>query len=253
MGLRLRLFTFSISITITIRIRMYIMYICSDWTGLVSGCIGVYAVLRHMEELFPFIFVLLIMFFSLFSPNMDWIAESDRLISIENNCLREPIPALSLAFFYINKSSEVVSIIHDSIEFAPSDPRIISKEKLLQLIQLHKKSDANTQYTLKDICLFHIDAEPEQIGSFHEQSFSQYWTPYPIVDSIVLPPSIFIFHSLHTLYFFYYEEDKHFFKSVKSSLKSPTTSHRTTKRVRWSSDSDSSVVIHNKNTRKKYT
>ena len=87
MGLRLRLFTFSISITITIRIRMYIMYICSDWTGLVSGCIGVYAVLRHMEELFPFIFVLLIMFFSLFSPNMDWIAESDRLISIENNCL----------------------------------------------------------------------------------------------------------------------------------------------------------------------
>jgi len=193
---------------------------------------------------------------------MDWIEENQRLIAIEHNCLREPIPYISLAFFYINKSREVDSVVYESIQFSsPSDPRILSKERLLQLVQDHKKSNSNTtHFILKDICLFHIHTEPEQIAQFHEHSFSQFWTSYPILDSIILPPSIFIFNSLHTLYFFYYEEDKHSFKSLKSlksSLKlsssstNDTHTHRTTKRVRWNND-DNIHILH-KHTRKKYT
>jgi len=196
---------------------------------------------------------------------MDWIEENQRLLSIEHNCLREPIPSISLAFYYINKSREVDSVIHESIPFSPSDPRILTKERLLRLVQDHKKSNSlTTHYILKDICLFHIHTEPEQIGQFNEHSFSQFWTSYPILDSIVLPPSIFIFHSLHTLFFFYYEEDKH---SFKSALKRPGSSnselggvsdgaadvhkHRVTKRVRWNMNSN--IPIVHKNTRKKYT
>ena len=191
---------------------------------------------------------------------MDWIEENQRLISIEHNCLREPIPSISLAFFYINKSREVDSVVHESISFHPTDPRILTKELLLKMIQDHKKCNSTntTQYILKDICLFHIPTEPEHISQFSEHSFSQFWTSYPILDSILLPPSIFIFHSLHTLYFFYYEEDKHFYKSnksLKSSLKLTdsfhTPKHRVTKRVRWNIDGN--IIPIHKNTRKKYT
>lgn len=164
---------------------------------------------------------------------MDWIEESQRMVSIEENCLREPVEELQIRYYYIQKDLAVNKVIKETIKFNDKSSTVISKEKMLQMIQHHKISTSLTQYVLKDTFLFHIPIEPEVIGSFHESSYKQYWTQQSVLKDIDIIPLIFVFQPYSTLCFFYYEEDKPAVKSLKSALKT-TPGHHSTKRVRWS-------------------
>lgn len=163
---------------------------------------------------------------------MDWIDHTQRLVSIQQNCLREPLPSIPIVYLYIDKHKSLHSSVKDSYEFSANEPRILKKERLLKLIQTHKKEDVMHHYILKDTLLFHIPVEPEDLSRFDENQVDSYWKSFPIIDDIDLPPSIFIFHPYNTLYFVYYEEEKLAVKTLKSALKQPS-SGRITKRVRW--------------------
>jgi hypothetical protein len=168
---------------------------------------------------------------------MDWIVETERLVSISEASLREDLPYISLVYIYIGKQKEVVSLVKDTLLFDDSSVVLqISKEKRTELVHTHKKEN----YTLKDTCLFHIPIEPEVISRLHEDSYKNYWTTYSEDKEIILPPSIFIFNPYNTLYFIYYEEDDDEKKKIKSSLKSSTSSTigKLTKRVRWGGGGD---------------
>lgn len=164
---------------------------------------------------------------------MDWIEHEQRLISISQNCLREPITSLNVNYMYIDKNNAMESFILDKINFAYDEPRTIPNKKIIQMIQSHKKENTMSHYVLKDCFLFHIDIEPELIADFHEDHHKQYMKHIPIVDDICLNDSIFVFHPYSTLYFIYYEEDKMAVKALKSALKSGTHNTRITKRVHW--------------------
>ena len=157
---------------------------------------------------------------------MDWITDTQRLISITQTCLREELLYISLVFLYIDKNKETTSIKKDTLEFG-TRVRQISKEKILELIETNKKE----KYILRDNFLFHIPIEPESISLFHEDTYKHYWTSCPLGKDVELPPSIFIFHPVNTIYFIYYEEDE---KPLKSSLRNNhTVIGKLTKKVRW--------------------
>ena len=170
---------------------------------------------------------------------MDWICETERLVSISETSLREDLPYISLVFIYIGKNKEVVSVAKDTL--CPVGG-LISKEKRTELVHTHKKEN----YTLKDTCLFHIPIEPEVISRLHEDSYKNYWTTYSSSSDdkdIILPPSIFIFHPYNTLYFIYHEEEedegvrkekKEKETKIKSAFRTPSGIGKLTKRVRWS-------------------
>jgi hypothetical protein len=158
---------------------------------------------------------------------MDWIADTERLVSITQTCLREELPYISLVFMYIDKQKEVSSVVHDKIEFIEDQPRVITVEKQTELVQTYKKEN----YKLRDTLLFHIPIEPEVIPLFHEDSYRNYICPTTTTLDIILPPSIFIFHPYNTLYFVYFEIEDKEQMTIKSAMKTQTG--KLTKRVRW--------------------
>lgn len=154
----------------------------------------------------------------------DWIHHEQRLSIIDQKCLPEPLPYITLEFIYINKQSEVVNTATEKLSFSSSS---LSKELLISIIHAHKKRDRKN-YVLKDTLLFHIPIQPEILPSFLEETFntSIFTKTFPIIDDIVLPPSIFIFHPISTLFFIYCEQ-------LKSALKSDHRHQQSiTKRVR---------------------
>ena len=176
---------------------------------------------------------------------MDWIAETERLVSISETSLREDLPYISLVFVYIGIKKEVVSVVKDTLVF-DSSVVIISKEKRTELVLTHNKEN----FTHKDTCLFHIPIEPEVISRLHEDSYKNYWTSSFSHDKdIILPPSIFIFHPYNTLYFMYYEEkENEEDQKIKSALRHTNNSGigKLTKRVRWGGVAGKRKTAHRK-------
>tara|TARA_B100000073_G_C23346102_1_gene416878 strand:- start:157 stop:480 length:324 start_codon:yes stop_codon:yes gene_type:complete len=95
---------------------------------------------------------------------------------------------------------------------------------------------------MKDVLLFHVDIEPENIMSFSQcdqqnlttksQTFLHH---HHTIDTIEIPSSLFIFHDIQTLYFVFQEEETQETKQsqLKSILKKPYSErHKFTKRVK---------------------
>ena len=57
--------------------------------------------------------------------------------------------------------------------------------------------------------MFHIDLEPEHIQNFvndnDNSNYSRFFRVLPSSEDIVIPASIFIFHSVNSLYFLFQE------------------------------------------------
>ena len=166
-----------------------------------------------------------------------WMAEEEKLMQIHHNCMPEPLPSISLEFLYINASSNLDKIEREYVSLGKDAS--ISKEQLISIIQNHKMETSMTQYVFKELSLFHIPIQPELIPSFIQPSFScdSFFHTFSSIENIVLPPSIFIFHSSCTLVFLFCEQEKLAVKQLKSALKSessfgPGKQRRLTKRVR---------------------
>lgn len=164
----------------------------------------------------------------------DWIHHEQRLSIIDQKCFPEPLPYITLEFIYVNKNSEVVETTSEKLSI---DATKLSKELLISIIHQHKKNTSNistVHYVLKDTLLFHIPIQPEILPSFLDKTFdcSTFMKTFPIIDDILVPPSIFIFHPVNTLFFIYCEQDTLAAKKLKSALKSSDPPQSLTKRVR---------------------
>jgi hypothetical protein len=151
---------------------------------------------------------------------LDWIRDTERLMSITESCHREDLPYISLVFVYIDKNKVVSSVTKDSIEFPE---RILTADRIKSISRQHQNDDL---FLFKETFLFHIPIEPELIPVFHEDAWKTYGRVYSVEEDIVLPPSIFIFHPYNTLYFIYIEDIDAGVVTTKSIKK--------TKRVRFS-------------------
>lgn len=171
----------------------------------------------------------------------NWIQEYDSLQSISTNPVRELMKSISAYFVYINPNDYIENIIFETIDLEidiDSKFSIINKETVLKFIQ-SKKRVLDLKYKLVDILSFVIDIEPENIQSFNNTDLDDSRTflrNIPIFNDIRIDKSIFVFHNINSLFFFFKETDNYIRRfTLKSILKKgslDTVNNNTSKKVR---------------------
>jgi hypothetical protein len=172
--------------------------------------------------------------------DISWLNEHSSIHDIQKNYCREPMNKINVSFVYINEHSYIEKMINETHDIVVDDslaePRfIIPKERVLHMIQTKKRSNPYSKYKLLDMLLYNVDLEPEQIQSFSKTMVvandKQFLHVLPLFDDIVISPSIFIFHSLNSL-FFIFKEYVHDF-----NIKTPPTIKPILKQQKNESDS----------------
>ena len=190
-----------------------------------------------------------------------WIRDQERLQNIQKNYCREPMPNIDLFSIYINQNLYIDRIICEKqvLESHTNNvDSILKKELLLKLIQSKKLFTPNSKYKLMDILTYHVDLEPEHIQSYSKteniaEKSSGFFKVLPILDDLVITPSIFIFHGVNAIYFLFQEvKTEKLRNTIKSILKPNTNTTLSTSSTEFSRLPtpllrNSSGSLHNKN------
>jgi hypothetical protein len=155
-----------------------------------------------------------------------WIDTYEKISSIQENYYREPMPSISLFFIYMNEMDEIIKVICEDETLLNSS---IPTERILKIIE-EKRHINGSLYKLVDLLQYVVDIEPENLQGFVGNhggigGYGSQWLksiPYSSGD-IKIPFSIFIFHDVNRLFFFFR------LGGLKSCLKGDL---RTTKKVR---------------------
>jgi len=155
-----------------------------------------------------------------------WIDTYEKISSIQENYYREPMTAISVFFIYMNHENEIIKVI---CEDEVLDNSSIKSDRLLRMIE-EKRHINDSVYKLVDLLQYVVDIESENLQEYvnDDSNSGSQWLkniPYSSGD-INIPPSIFIFHELNHLFFFFKLKS-----DVKSILKN-NDSLRVTKKVR---------------------
>jgi hypothetical protein len=174
-----------------------------------------------------------------------WIQEHDRLSTINENYLREPMDSINVYYVYINRNQYIEKIISDKLPLSLSEDKTcsyLSKETLLQIIQSRKIKTSFSKYKLTDVVSYLVDLEPENIQSFSntdnlEQATPSFFKIRSFMDDIQFNNSIFIFHGVNSIYLLFEEVEllnhRHTLKSIlKTSEKNSVSDKTSTKKVR---------------------
>jgi len=173
-----------------------------------------------------------------------WIQEYDSLQSISTTPVRELMKSIGAYFVYINPNDYIENILFETINLEfnidfDSKFSIITKEAVLKIIQ-SKKKVLDLKYKLVDILSFVVDVEPENIQSFNKTDLDDSKTflkNVPIFNDIHIDKSIFVFHNINSLFFFFKESENHLRRfTLKSILKKDSfhaiDNNTTSKKVR---------------------
>ena len=144
--------------------------------------------------------------------NFSWIEEEERLTNLNENSKRENISTIEFVSMYINQQNEIETIERETMDISSEETEDENKRiPIAQLIEWRDqrmKYTPKTKYSLKDILLFHVPIEAENIPEIKAETKS-FLTIYSDLEDIPLPPAIFIFHSLTTLFFCFHETEIH--------------------------------------------
>jgi hypothetical protein len=174
--------------------------------------------------------------------DISWTEKHERLLNIHQNYQKEHMNSIKICYIYVNLQSEIEQVIceHEALGQL-QNKSIISKERVLQLVQ-NKKNLNNFKYSVDSILLYNVSVEPENIQKYVNSDIVEHFLKvYPIVDEILIHPSIFIFHEINCIYFVF---KQHEFKPLpKSILKTSViidskSANKKTKRVRIQEESN---------------
>lgn len=157
-----------------------------------------------------------------------WIQHETQLQDIHANYSRETMPHICGVFIYINQNHYIEKITRDVIQLTTADScstSYIAEDVILKIIQTKKLRTPVSKYKFTNAFINVVDIEPEKIQSFSktkEDELAQvsFFKEISIIGPIHIPSSIFIFHSINTVYFFFQEipVTKHKY-TLKSILK----------------------------------
>jgi hypothetical protein len=146
--------------------------------------------------------------------NFSWIEEEERLINLKENSKRENIETLELVSIYINQQEEIETVERETMDIPEIEKNSLSREQWTEWRDQRIKYTPNSKFILKDMVFFHVPIEPENIPEIKSET-KAFMTDYSnlvrsinnevALDNIPIPPAIFIFHSLTTLFFFFHE------------------------------------------------
>jgi hypothetical protein len=168
--------------------------------------------------------------------DISWIDKHSKLHNIDKNYCREPMDAISMHCIFISAQNVIEKISSDKMDICNNR---IPKEKILKIIQDNKSmhGGGGAKYRLLDIVVYNVDLEAQYIQEFVQNDgmdTGRFCKICPIVDDIVIMPSIFIFHSLNAIYFMFQEIEVVLNPLIKPILKIGGCDHakKQTKKVR---------------------
>lgn len=170
-----------------------------------------------------------------------WMKDHEKLESVQSNYSKERLENIDIFFLFINANEFIEKIVCENhpLSFENSDNNknnnnnsVLKKETILQLIQSKKKATLHSKYKFMDILTYNVDLESEHVQNFAKsenllENSKHFFKVLPIVDDIIIPPSIFIFHGVNALYFLFKEQEIDVSQiSTKSILKTDANSSR---------------------------
>ena len=164
--------------------------------------------------------------------DISWIDKHNKLHTIDKNYCREPMETIDIHSIFVNTQNAIAKISSDKIDVCENT---IPKEKILKIIQDNKAMQGHAKYKLLDIIVYNVDLEPQHIQDFVQNDTmdsGRFFKTVPIVDDIVIMPSIFIFHSLNAIYFVFQEIEVVLNPVIKPILKIGGDAKKHTKKVR---------------------
>lgn len=168
--------------------------------------------------------------------DISWIEKHERLLNIHENYQREFMDSIQICYIYVDLDSAIQYVIYENENLIHSNKYCsISKERVLQLVQ-NKKIFNHLKYSIDSILLYNVSVEPENIQKYVNSEMTEpFLKIYPIIDEIIIHPSIFIFHETNCIYFVFKQNP---IKNIpKSILKTSSDSKgKKTKRVRIQDD-----------------
>jgi hypothetical protein len=132
----------------------------------------------------------------------------------QDNYEREGMEEIRVFFVYMDATGALEKITKEVEGIVEGE---LSKERLLHLIQTkrHLPHRGGVKYRFADLLAFHIPLEPGELGEFVKQEpRADFMKSLPIFDSVVIDPSIFIFHDVNALFFFFKEVENLVVKSI---------------------------------------
>jgi len=132
----------------------------------------------------------------------------------QDNYEREGMEEIRVFFVYMDATGALEKITKEVERIVEGS---VSKDRLLHLIQTkrHLPHRGGVKYRFVDLLAFHIPLEPGELGEFVQQEpRADFLKSLPIFDSVVIDPSIFIFHDVNALFFFFKEVENLVLKSI---------------------------------------
>jgi hypothetical protein len=182
-----------------------------------------------------------------------WIDENERLTQVDENYSKEPMKSILMHFIYVNVDSYISSVVSDtfyfkkhndvsdiSLNMSLSTSSCISNGEILKIIESKKRTTSTSKYKISDIILYNIDIEPQHIQSYlNADNVDELSVPFmkyipSVMNEIIVPDSIFIFHTINCLYFIFNEVVAQKPQIVPIITVNGSTKVRKTKRVNFS-------------------
>lgn len=140
--------------------------------------------------------------------DISWVEEQEKLQHINENYFKEPMEMIDMFFIYINTNDYIEKINHLQQDVSlHNNSGLIHNDIIIQLIEKNKFL-SNNKYKIQDVLLYNVSLNPENIQSYSKdenilESSSKFLEPLSIVNDFIIPPSIFIFHKINSIFFIY--------------------------------------------------
>lgn len=153
--------------------------------------------------------------------SLDWLIETEKITQINENYHPELMTTIQIHYIYINVNSYIEKIKSDTLSI--SDTKITS-DQLMELSEKNRKVESKQKYNLVDVFIYNVDLPSENIQEYvknanSNQLFKTFFKSHNITDDMNVHPSIFIFHSINSIYFIYQERELDLTQEIKPILK----------------------------------
>lgn len=144
--------------------------------------------------------------------DLDWTDEYYRSVDGGKTYEPELMNEMTVKLVYTNMDDEIFHTIDKKVYLtidSANDQSVLSEERLIEIIQKNRKFQ-NKRYKCDGIVRYFIDMDPETIiDNIEDADFQfesdKYFSHFEIPKNMSFPPSLFIFHSINSIYILFRE------------------------------------------------
>ena len=138
-----------------------------------------------------------------------WIQENAILDEISENRIKENMDSIDILYIYINNQSCISNFTSTKYNFKKDFDSIDIKNAIFEHINKNNENNKNNKksvnaikYKLFDVLLYNNEIEHFNIHDYsnRDETLCDGFLKSINIDNIVIPPSIFIFHQVNTLF-----------------------------------------------------